>query len=151
MQAGLAAVELGEGQQRRVGAELAQRDPGLNLQHLEDRASVIYWRSMMAVYHDDFGYAAPVMRADAQDVPPQWRPQPGAYWFTPAVGSVEVLAAQPASQGDAHDRAWDLGFAALGAVAAAAVRVARPVVPLAEAPPHTRTPDRRNADEAPRP
>lgn len=82
---------------------VTQRDPGLNVQHLEDRASVIYWRGMMAAYFTDFGYLAPVVPAGATGVPALWNPGDGMYWHTPAVGSVQVLAAEPDS-GDGYDR-----------------------------------------------
>ena len=83
---------------------LSQRDPGLNYQHLEDRASVVYWRSMMAVYHQDLGYAAPVLPPGVTDVPPLWATQGDAYWHTPAVGSVEVQRVIPGTAEDPVDR-----------------------------------------------
>ena len=82
---------------------LVQSDPGLNVQHLEDRASVVFWRAMMAVYFDDLSQAAPVLPAGATSLPQRFDPGNGNYWFTPAVGSVEVVGAQPAKSGQAVD------------------------------------------------
>ncbi|MEE8601965.1 TIM44-like domain-containing protein [Euzebya tangerina] len=83
--------------------KLFEKDPGLNVQHLEDRASVIYWRAMMAIYFDDLSQAAPVLPAGATSLPPRLDPGNGNYWFTPAVGSVEVVGAQAAKQGQPVD------------------------------------------------
>lgn len=83
--------------------KLQQQDPGLNFQHIEDRASVIFWRSLMAVYFDDFSYATPVLDSQATGVPAIWAPAPDTFWKTPAVGVVEVLQAVPARDDD-YDR-----------------------------------------------
>lgn len=83
--------------------ELVSKDPGLNFQHLEDRASVIFWRSMMAVYFDDIKYAAPVLAREITSVPIEWNPGQGQFWKTPAVGVVEVVGTKP-SQDDSFDR-----------------------------------------------
>ncbi|MCA9010102.1 MAG: TIM44-like domain-containing protein [Planctomycetaceae bacterium] len=87
--------------------ELQKRDPGLNFQHLEDRASVIFWRSMMAVYFEDLRYAAPVLDTEARTVPKLWAQNPGEFWKTPAVGVVEVVRCVPA-RGDEFDRIFVL-------------------------------------------
>lgn len=84
-------------------AELIEHDPGLNPQHLEDRASVVFWRAMMAIYFDDLSQASPVLAVGAESLPTRWDPGQGNYWFTPAVGSVEVVGAQVAAQGDEYD------------------------------------------------
>ncbi len=84
--------------------ELTRRDPGLNVQHLEDRASVVFWRSMMAVYFDDLDHAAPVLPPDRRQLPDLWHLRDGRYWFTPAVGSVQVVGCTPARDGDPFDR-----------------------------------------------
>jgi hypothetical protein len=84
--------------------QLAARDPGLNFQHLEDRASVIFWRSLMAIYFDDLKYAAPVLDAAASGIPRVWALGEGQFWKTPAVGVVEVTRGQPATDGDEFDR-----------------------------------------------
>jgi uncharacterized tellurite resistance protein B-like protein/predicted RNA-binding Zn-ribbon protein involved in translation (DUF1610 family) len=83
--------------------ELQQQDPGLNFQHIEDRASVIFWRSMMAVYFDDFSYASPVLDSQTSSVPALWTQGQNGFWKTPAVGAVEVLKCIPA-QDDDFDR-----------------------------------------------
>lgn len=82
---------------------LQQRDPELNFQHIEDRASVIFWRSLMAVYFDDTAYAAPILDAKRSDVPELWSPGSGIFWKTPAVGVVETVQCVPARD-DKFDR-----------------------------------------------
>ena len=84
--------------------QLATKDPGLNFQHLEDRASVIFWRSLMAVYFEDLKYAAPVLDAARSGIPKLWAVGDGQFWKTPAVGVVEVIRCQPATDDDAFDR-----------------------------------------------
>lgn len=81
---------------------LQQADPGLNFQHLEDRASVMFWRSMMAIYFDDANYAAPILAEDRDGLPSLWH-RNGEFWKTPAVGVVEVTNCLPASR-DEFDR-----------------------------------------------
>ena len=83
--------------------KLQQSDPGLNFQHIEDRASVIFWRSMMAVYFDDVSYAAPVLDSRISEFPKLWAYEPGSFWKTPAVGVVEILQIVPADD-DEFDR-----------------------------------------------
>ncbi|MEO1978997.1 MAG: TIM44-like domain-containing protein [Fuerstiella sp.] len=83
--------------------KLQQSDPGLNFQHIEDRASVIFWRSMMAVYFDDVSYAAPVLDAQISEFPKLWAYEPGSFWKTPAVGVVEIVQCVPAGD-DEFDR-----------------------------------------------
>ena len=83
--------------------KLQQRDPGLNFQHIEDRASVIFWRSLMAVYFDDVSYAAPVLDADISAFPKLWAYESGCFWKTPAVGVVEIVQCVPARD-DEFDR-----------------------------------------------
>jgi hypothetical protein len=88
--------------------QLASKDPGLNFQHLEDRASVIFWRSLMAVYFEDPKYAAPVLDAAGSGVPKLWALSDGQFWKTPAVGVVEVVRGQPATEDDEFDRIYVL-------------------------------------------
>ena len=83
--------------------ELQREDPSLNFQHIEDRASVIFWRALMSVYFNDVSYAAPIMDSQAAGVPSIWNPDPGVFWKTPAVGVVEVLEATP-SYNDEYNR-----------------------------------------------
>ncbi|MCP4510829.1 MAG: TerB family tellurite resistance protein, partial [Fuerstiella sp.] len=80
--------------------KLQQSDPGLNFQHIEDRASVIFWRSMMAVYFDDVSYAAPVLDSQISTFPKLWAYEPGSFWKTPAVGVVEIVQCVPAGDDD---------------------------------------------------
>jgi Tim44-like domain len=82
---------------------LQEDDPGLNIQHLEDRASVIFWRSLMAVYFQDFSLVKPVLASTIDSVPKLWNPGEDIFWKTPAVGVVEVVQAVPASN-DEFDR-----------------------------------------------
>jgi hypothetical protein len=83
--------------------KLQQSDPGLNFQHIEDRASVIFWRSLMAVYFDDVSYAAPVLDSRISAFPKLWAYESGSFWKTPAVGVVEIVQCVPA-QDDEFDR-----------------------------------------------
>ena len=83
---------------------LASRDPGLNFQHIEDRASVMFWRCLMAVYFGDLGYAAPILESQAKSVPSKWNLSSGRFWIGPAVGVVEVLKCEPGSEEDPFDR-----------------------------------------------
>jgi uncharacterized tellurite resistance protein B-like protein len=90
--------------QQLVGwAEISGRDPGLNFQHLEDRASVIFWRALMAAYFEDHGYTAPVVHPLLEGVPQLWDRGSGRFWKTPAVGVVEIKSCQPATD-DRYDR-----------------------------------------------
>lgn len=79
---------------------LQKKDAGLNFQHLEDRASVIFWRCLMAEYFDDFSYAAPILHSSESQVPKRWRRGEKSFWKTPAVGVVEVINCSPAEADD---------------------------------------------------
>ena len=80
--------------------QLQKKDPGLNFQHLEDRASVIFRRCMMAEYFDQYSLAAPIVHASHQQVPGRWYRGDKAFWKTPAVGVVEVIRCVPAESDD---------------------------------------------------
>ncbi len=88
-----------------VAAYRAQRDPGLSVEHLEDRTSVIFWRKAMA---DRLGDMRPLekmaLSAFCADYPQRWGPDKALrrYWGDAAVGSVETLGILP---GEAQDRA----------------------------------------------
>lgn len=82
---------------------LVAADPGLNLQHVEDRVSVIFWRFIMSVFFDDLDLLRPVMWPDAEAPPEAWQVNEGWWYQIPAVGSVTVLAGQP-DTGDGLDR-----------------------------------------------
>lgn len=84
--------------------QLTQQDPALNLQHLEDRASVMFWRCLMAQYFEDTSYATPILSHQRNDLPRNWRLNPGQFWKNPAVGVVEVKSIEPATEGDSFDR-----------------------------------------------
>jgi uncharacterized tellurite resistance protein B-like protein len=83
--------------------KLQQSDPGLNFQHIEDRASVMFWRCLMAVYFDDINYAAPILDRQTPDVPELWAREGDGFWKTPAVGVVEIVRCIPADE-DKFDR-----------------------------------------------
>lgn len=83
--------------------KLQQTDPGLNFQHIEDRASVMFWRCLMAVYFDDVDYAAPIIDRQSPGVPKLWAREDGGFWKTPAVGVVEIVRCVPAAE-DNFDR-----------------------------------------------
>ena len=83
---------------------IAERDPGLNFQHIEDRASVIFWRCLMAVYFGDFGYAAPILESQAKTVPKKWNLTSGNFWKGPAVGVVEIVKCEPGLGDVSFDR-----------------------------------------------
>ena len=87
---------------------IAARDRELNFQHIEDRASVIFWRCMMAIYFDNFGLARAVIWSGRDTLPSLWRIPVGEYWRTPAVGSVEVKRAEPARSESDWDRLYVL-------------------------------------------
>lgn len=92
---------------------LSTRDPGFNLQHLEDRASVIFWRFVMAgragspqilrkcatpEFCQGFGGQIKETKGDNGDY---------SYWGECAVGSVEtqgVLLAEPSGDAPGMDR-----------------------------------------------
>ena len=76
-------------------AALVAADPGLNYQHVEDRASLIFWRCMLAVYFDDFQLAAPILKRGIDRIPKLWSQPAGRFWLTPAVGSVEIVRGEP--------------------------------------------------------
>lgn len=96
-------------------AAVRARDPGFNVQELEDRASVAFWRRAAA---DRLGSARPLRTAatpaycDALDAAGRaGRGQPRAYFGECAVGSVDLLGVLPAGRGgpavpaDDRDRA----------------------------------------------
>ena len=83
---------------------LVNRDPGLNFQHIEDRASVMFWRCLMAVYFGEVGYAAPILESQAKSVPTKWNLTSGRFWMGPAVGVVEVVKCEPGCDEDPFDR-----------------------------------------------
>ncbi len=87
--------------------ELQANDSGLNFQHIEDRASVMFWRSLMAIYFDDVSYAAPVLDSNGSGLPKIWSQSAEFFWKTPAVGVVEIIQCVPARD-DEFDRIFVL-------------------------------------------
>ncbi|QDU36830.1 Tim44-like domain protein [Maioricimonas rarisocia] len=87
-------------------AELQQRDPALNVQHLEDRASVMFWRLRAAEFQRDLEPARPILTPEYRD---RWSNEleqmqrRSEFWKIPAVGKVELIDAQPGEAG-APDR-----------------------------------------------
>ncbi len=83
----------------------SQRDPGLSVEHLEDRTSVIFWRKAMADRLGDTRPLAKMALPEFCDAYPQrWGPDKALrrYWGDAAVGSVETLGILP---GEPQDRA----------------------------------------------
>lgn len=78
--------------------KIQQSDSGLNFQHIEDRASVMFWRCLMAVYFDEVKYAAPIIDRQSPGVPKLWSREDGGFWKTPAVGVVEIVRCVPAKE-----------------------------------------------------
>jgi hypothetical protein len=80
-------------------------DPGFNVQHLEDRASVVFWRKVMA---DRLGDVGPLAKMALPEFCEEYQEQltgddsARRYWGDCAVGSVETLGVLP---GDEMDRA----------------------------------------------
>lgn len=75
-------------------AELVAADPGFNLQHIEDRVSVMYWRMRTAEFYRDERYAAPVLSSDFRQKFAKTMASNQRYWREPAVGQVELIDAQ---------------------------------------------------------
>jgi hypothetical protein len=88
---------------------LRQQDPDLNVQSMEDRASVVFWRKAAA---DRIGKVDPIRKVASPVFCEQYaaslRPPPGARraWFGRcAVGSVDVLGFLPPGNDSPDDRA----------------------------------------------
>jgi uncharacterized tellurite resistance protein B-like protein len=81
-----------------VDAYRARHDPGFNIQHLEDRAAVIFWRKAMA---DRLGDIRPLAKMATGPFCDEYAKQLVAdsngrrYWGDCAVGSVETLGVLP--------------------------------------------------------
>jgi uncharacterized tellurite resistance protein B-like protein len=88
-----------------VEAFRSRRDPGFNVEHLEDRTSVIFWRRAMA---DRLGDTKPLLKMAlpefCENYPQRWGSEKGVrrYWGDCAVGSVETIGLLA---GDDFDRA----------------------------------------------
>ncbi len=105
------ASEWSPGEQSNVPGldALRQRDPDLNVQAIEDRASVIFWRRAAA---DRIGKVDPLRKAATDDylkaVAQQLRPGPDGrrqYTGECAVGSVQTRAFLPSADPAGYDRA----------------------------------------------
>ncbi|MEO1972558.1 MAG: hypothetical protein ABGX07_13435, partial [Pirellulaceae bacterium] len=84
--------------------QLVQQDSGFNIQHVEDRVSVIFWRRAMAHRLGDAGPLRKVASPSFCDALQQHFPQgltDRTYFGDCAVGAVETLATL---QDDQHDR-----------------------------------------------
>lgn len=77
--------------------ELTERDPGFNLQHLEDRVSVMFWRMRAAEFYREEKYAAPVLTPEFREKFIKSMQSNSRYWKEPAVGQVELLNAGTAA------------------------------------------------------
>ena len=85
--------------------ELISADPGLSLQQLEDRASVVLWRCLMSLYFQQPAMAAPVLSQGLSGIPAAWRVSGEGFWKRPAMGSVEVVRCHSATSAQDFDRA----------------------------------------------
>lgn len=81
---------------------MRQKDADLSLQHLEDRASVIFWRKVMADRKADVAYLRKMASPDFCDrYGPSLREFDGrAYYGDCAVGSVETIGFLPGREWD---------------------------------------------------
>lgn len=88
--------------------ELRRRDPAFNTQHIEDRASVIFWRLRAAECFAADRYLRKVsLPAFLKEHAAVFQPQPdGQHGFhaDAAVGSVELTAVEAAANADGLDR-----------------------------------------------
>jgi hypothetical protein len=84
--------------------EMTAIDPGLNLQQLEDRASVIFWRCMMSLYFDEPGLARPMLSDKLNQIPELWHSAEMEFWKTPAMGAVRVYRCMPGTEEEPVDR-----------------------------------------------
>jgi predicted lipid-binding transport protein (Tim44 family)/uncharacterized tellurite resistance protein B-like protein len=80
--------------------ELIERDPGFNVQHIEDRVSVMFWRMRAAEFYRDIKYAEPVLTPEFRKLFAKSMASNGRYWKTPAVGQVELVQVQGNDQQD---------------------------------------------------
>ena len=85
--------------------ELQTQDPAFCPQHIEDRASVIFWRLRAAEHFGEPARAAPVVTPEFASGLHQTIPEHGKrrFWKDAAVGMVELLDVQ-VSTGDGPDR-----------------------------------------------
>ncbi|WP_437191216.1 TIM44-like domain-containing protein [Planctomicrobium sp. SH527] len=74
-------------------AALRAKDPGFNIQHIEDKTSVMFWRLRAAEYYADPQYAAPVLMPQLRSEFTAGLKEKNRYWKNAAVGQVEVLDA----------------------------------------------------------
>jgi len=88
--------------------EMSAKDAAFNVQHIEDRASVVFWRLRTAEFFASDTYLKKLalpdfLAAHAADYRPR---EDGTHRFfaDAAVGSVEVAAVEPAGDGDELDR-----------------------------------------------
>jgi uncharacterized tellurite resistance protein B-like protein len=84
--------------------ELISADPGLSIQQLEDRASVVLWRCLLSLYFHKPQMAEPVLFRGQPEVPEPWRVPEDGFWRRPAMGSVQVLRCHPGSSAEDFDR-----------------------------------------------
>lgn len=75
-------------------AELTTADPGFNPQHIEDRASVMFWRLRAAEFYRDEKYAAPVLTPQYYQTFVKSITSNARYWREPAIGQVELVDAR---------------------------------------------------------
>ena len=84
--------------------QLISVDPGLSIQQLEDRASVVLWRCLLSLCFQKPQMAEPVLFRGQPGVPKPWRVPEDGFWRRPAMGSVQVLRCHPGSSAEDFDR-----------------------------------------------
>ena len=84
--------------------ELISADPGLSIQQLEDRASVVLWRCLLSLYFQKLQMAEPVLFRGQPGVPEPWQVTDEGFWRRPAMGAVEILRCHPGSSAEDFDR-----------------------------------------------
>ena len=81
-------------------SELQARDPEFNMQHIEDRVSVMFWRLRAAEFSKDTELLRPVALPSALERLLGEMLEKDNYWKDPAVGKVELLSVNPGPAGE---------------------------------------------------
>jgi hypothetical protein len=80
---------------------LRHNDPAFSIQHIEDRASVMFWRLRAAEFYGEIGHAAPVLGQTAGDLRRLLKEaiKQQVYFHEPAVGLVDLIDVLPRGDG----------------------------------------------------
>jgi uncharacterized tellurite resistance protein B-like protein len=81
-------------------AKLKQVDPAFSVQHVEDRASVMFYRLKAAAFFNSTDYVTPILADSAGGIPRLEQMPKDEYWKDPAVGKVEVLDVKVGNSGE---------------------------------------------------